>query len=207
MRNKAFQLMFVCLFLGLITFSLVKESSKPPINESFVNIYKADNEVSSFNSAVVMDLPKEFRQENYSGGSCVHAATISLLRWQGQFDMANWWKDNYYGGESISRLTRRMDAAELKFAYTSNGDFSFIRWCVRTGRGAGIFYKYNHAINLVGMDENNVYLLDNNNINYPEHNGKWETVPIETFKDKWVNNYGGVAWTLVYYPPAPLPIQ
>jgi hypothetical protein len=204
--------LIICLFATIGTALCVNDvnvntvSSPPPITQSFIDIYKADNYTQEFTHGVVMDLPPSLRQSNWGGGSCVHASTVSLLRWQGQYEMADWWRQNYSGGEGISRLVKRMDAAGLRFAYTDNGDWSFLQWCMRTGRGAGIFYKTNHAINCVGMDASYVYLLDNNNTSYPEKNGYWERVSKEEFKRRWLS-YGGVAWTLVYYPPAPLPLS
>ena len=153
---------------------------------------------------VVLDLPPELRTENWGGGSCVHASTVNLLIWQGQPELARWWRDQYSGGEYADRLVSRMEAANLRYAYTRDGNFAFLEWCIRTRRGAGIFYKIRHAINCVGIDSQNVLLLDNNDIDYPERIGTYETVEIEQFKKRW-NGYGGFAWTLVYVPPPPTP--
>ena len=92
----------------------------------------------------------------------------------------------------------------MRYASTGSGDFSFLEWCQRTRRGAGLFYKPSHSINFVGMDSQYVYLLDNNSTSYPERNGHYERVPIADFKRRW-RGYGGFAWTLVYNPPPPLP--
>jgi len=155
---------------------------------------------------IALDLPPEFRQRNWGGGSCVHASTVNLLRWMGLFDLADWWRNQYSGGEYSDRLVKRMEAAGLQYAYTTESDFGFLEWACRTGRGAGIFYKPRHAINCVGMDSQYVYLLDNNATNYPEQRGTYERVPIDTFKSRW-RGYGGFAWSLVYMPPAPVPHQ
>jgi hypothetical protein len=152
---------------------------------------------------VVMTLPPELRQKNWGGGSCVHASNVSLLRWQGQYEMADWWRQAYSGGEYGDRLVSRLEAAGLRYAYTDSGDEAFLRWCIRTRRGAGIFYKPSHSINCVGMDDQFVYLLDNNATNYPESTGDYEKVPIDEFWRRW-KGYGGFAWTLIYTPHAPL---
>ena len=52
------------------------------------------------------DVPPQLREPNYSPegqGSCVHASTITLLRWQGQDELAEWWRANYHSGEYASR--------------------------------------------------------------------------------------------------------
>lgn len=155
------------------------------------------------NLGVVMELPLELRQPNWGGGSCVHASNVMILRWQGLYEMADWWRKTYSGGEYDTRLTQRLDAAGLRYAYAHN-DEKFLMWCIRTRRGAGIFYKPNHSICCVGMDDTYVYLLDNNDINYPERQGHHERVPREEFFRKW-RGYGGFAWTLVYSPLPPEP--
>ena len=155
-------------------------------------------------AGVVMDLPPALREPNWGGGSCVHASTVMVLRWQGQHDMADWWRANYIGGEYSDRLIKRMEAANLRYAYTVDGDFEFIRWCMRTRRGCGIFYKPNHAICAIGMDERYVYLLDNNDVTRPERDGTHERVEINDFIRRW-RGYGGFAWTVVYTPSPPDP--
>ncbi len=196
-------LVAAALFLGLIAIGqTAKQDTAPPIDRRFIAVYGDDG--SAYAQGVVMDIPPALRQSNWGGGSCVHASTVSLLRWQGQDEMADWWREQYRGGEYLGRLVRRMEAAGLRYAYTSEGDVGFLEWCIRTGRGAGIFYKPNHAINLVGLDDQYAYLLDNNYTSYPERNGHWERVERDTFLRRW-RGYGGVAWTLVYYPPPPLP--
>lgn len=154
---------------------------------------------------VQMDLPLDLRTKNWGGGSCVHASTVNLLRWQGQDEMADWWRKTYIGGEYADRLIQRLESAGLRYAYTTKGDFEFLKWCCRTRRGAGIFYKPSHSINCVGIDQQYVYLLDNNATNYPEQKGHYEQVPVQQFVSSW-KGYGGFAWTLVYSPPPPNPV-
>jgi hypothetical protein len=148
-----------------------------------------------------MDLPVELRTENWGGGSCVHASTVSLLRWQGQYEVADWWRNQYSGGESDSRLIARMEAAGLRYAYTDTGDAAFIEWCCRTRRGAGIFYKPRHCVNVVDMTDGVVSILDNNAVDH------YERIPREQFLRDWQNRYGGFAFTVVYDPPPPIPTR
>jgi hypothetical protein len=138
------------------------------------------------------------RTLNYGGGSCVHASTINLLEWQGNHELATWWRQNYAGGEFSTRLHERLEHAGLRWAATVNGDVSFLDWCCQTRRGAGIGYFPSHAINLVHLDNEKAGLLDNNR---PK---EYIWIPRDRFIHNW-KGYGGWAWTLVYSPPPPIP--
>jgi len=166
------------------------------------------SEVVAAYDGVAMNLPPEMRTQNWGGGSCVHASTVSLLRWQGQDQMADWWRNEYSGGEGSDRLVQRMDAAGVKYAHTGglsvDGKRAFLKECCDKRLGAGIFYKPNHAINLVGMDDQYAYLLDNNATTYAERNGHYERVELNEFFRRW-EGYGSFGWTLAYVPPPPVP--
>lgn len=153
---------------------------------------------------LALDLPLEMRTKNWGGGSCVHASTVNLLLNANKEDLAKWWRQTYSGGEYADRLIQRMEAANLNFVYTKSADLSFIRWACETRRGCGVFYKPMHAINVAAMDDQYVYLLDNNATNYPERNGHYERVPIQEFQSKW-RGYGGFAWALLDTPLPPRP--
>lgn len=163
---------------------------------------------------VVLNLPPELRTRNWGGGSCVHASNVNLLKNVGLFELADWWRKTYSGGEYDSRLIQRLEKAGVKYAYAHGGSDAnrdgrddgeaFIEWCVRTRRGCGIFFKPVHSINLIGLDEQYAYLLDNNATDYPERVGHPERVERKTFFRQW-HGYGGFAWTLVYDPPPPAP--
>ena len=145
-----------------------------------------------------VDLPAELREENWSTGSCVHASTVHLLRWQGQFELAAWWRDAYAGGEYPERLHNRLEDAGLRYAFTVDGDEEFLAWALRTRRGAGVTFWPQHAVNLVHLDQNWAGLLDNNRIELIV----W--MPRDEFIRRW-KSYGGWAWTLVYNPSPPTP--
>jgi hypothetical protein len=149
-------------------------------------------------SAPAVDIPPALRTQNWGGGSCVHASTVHLLHWQGQHELAEWWRKTYSGGEYSTRLHERLDHARLRYAYTTSGDAAFLEWALRTRRGAGITYFPNHAVNLVHLDGERAGLLDNNRI------GQIVWIEREEFLRQW-KNYGGWAWTLVYDPPPPVP--
>lgn len=148
------------------------------------------------------DVPPALRQPNwapYGFGSCVHASTITLLRWQGQFELADWWKENYNSGEYSDRLIKRMEDAGLKYAYTQDGDVEFLEWACRNRLAAGIFYFPRHAVNLVDLNDQYAVLLDSN------RPSQYLYIPREEFIREW-RGYGGFAWTVVYGAPPPWPI-
>ena len=198
-RNEALLLAIVAL--GALLCAAFSQDKKP--DQCIDDTCPREALIGSY-SGVVMDLPPELREPNWGGGSCVHASTVMVLRHQGQYEMADWWRQQYSGGEYSDRLIKRMESANLRYAYTVDGDFEFLRWCVRTRRGCGIFYKPSHAINLIGMDDRYVYLLDNNDVTRPERDGIPETVPINEFIRRW-KGYGGFGFTVVYTPNPPKP--
>jgi hypothetical protein len=146
-----------------------------------------------------MNLPHELRCPNWGGGSCVHASTVMLLRWQGQSEVADWWRSHYQGGEYAQRLNQRLAAAHIRYAYTTKGDVEFLDWALRTRRGAGVTFWPGHAVNLVHLDAEWAGLLDNNRLQQVI----W--IPRAEFISRW-RGYGGWGWTVVYTPPPPLPI-
>ena len=145
-----------------------------------------------------VNLPRELREPNWGGGSCVHASTVHLLRWQGHHELADWWRSHYSGGEYAERLNRRLNAAGLKYAFTVDGDTAFLEWALRTRRGAGITFWPSHAVNLVHLDDAWAGILDNNRVDQII----W--IRRDEFLRRW-RDYGGWAWTLVYNPPPPAP--
>lgn len=147
-----------------------------------------------------MDLPPELRERNYSGGSCVHASTIMVLRWQGMEELADWWRQTYAHGESSSGLIGKADKAGLAFAYTLEGDEQFLDWVSSTRRGATIFYYPNHSICFNGFTDHGqtAVLLDNNRID------RYITLPRAEFLRAW-RGYGGFAFTPVGSPAPPRP--
>lgn len=149
-----------------------------------------------------MDLPVELRQANYAGGSCMHAALISVLRWQGQHEAAAWWRSNYSGAAGVWNLAKICQARDFRFAWTTKGDARFLQWCSDTRRGAAIHYFSRHAVTFCGYqrhgDTEVAVLLDNN------RTGVYVRVPKAQFISRW-RGYGGNALTVVYAPPPPRP--
>jgi hypothetical protein len=153
------------------------------------------------------DVPEEMRKRNWrgqTGGSCVHASLISLLRYQGLDAMATWWQSTYDGGEYFDRLEARLDAANLRYA-SANGPEAeaLLEWAMRNRLGAIIGYTDDgamqaHALTIVDLTPEFAVLLDNNHVE------QYEYVNRDEFFRIWRRS-GSYLLTLVYSPPPPLP--
>ena len=144
------------------------------------------------------DIPMEWRERNYDGGSCVHASMETGLRWQGQFEMAKWWRKTYSSGEYASRMHSRLDAAGLRFAFTQSrgaDGVAFLQKCCRLRLCAAVNIPEGHMQTLVGMDSNYCYVVDNNG------SGKVHAWPRAKFFSGWT----GWAVTVVGNAPPPDP--
>lgn len=149
-----------------------------------------------------VNVPKADRQSNWLGnqrqGSCVHASMISLFRWQGRPHTADYWRRTYGNGEKPQGLAAKFDQENIRYAYVTNGDVSFLEWACKTRRGAGITVRGGkHMVTLVHLDAKWAAILDNNNIE------AFIWVPRETLIAEWKASYGW-AVTPVYTPAAPL---
>ncbi|HUY37086.1 MAG TPA: hypothetical protein VMV69_30505 [Pirellulales bacterium] len=145
-----------------------------------------------------MNLPLAARCENYDGGSCVCAATISCLRWQGRDDLARKVRRICSGGQSSGGLHEKLDRLGIRYASTTHGDVKLLEWAVRTRRGSGITFYGNHFVNLVHLDAEKAILLDNN------RTARYILIPREEFVRRWQVEYGGWATVPVYSPAPPL---
>lgn len=155
-----------------------------------------------------VNLPIELRQRNWQGnrgqGSCVWATTVSLLRWQGQNQLANKIK-SYGDGAGWDMLAKVADREGIRYAFITNGDVNFLEWSLKTRRGCGIVWGYNpktnygnHFITLVYLDAKYACVLDNNDT----QNYHW--MPREKLIAEW-KKCGGWAFAVVYSPLPPLP--
>ena len=149
-------------------------------------------------------IPKRMRQENWLGpkreGSCVHAAMTNLFIAQGRFKLANWWRTHNGDGEWPSDLAPKLDAAGIKYAYTSmKGNVKFLEWAVKTHRGCGVTVRgASHMVVLVHLDKKWAGLLDSNAVD------EIIWVPRKTFIAEWLNSESW-AITPVYTPQPPMP--
>lgn len=130
----------------------------------------------------VVDLAPSLRQRNWmgaTGGSCVHASTISLLRWQGLDDVADEWRKRYSGGEGPGPHCQKLASMGLKYVVTTDGDWSLIEWACATRRGCGVGLKAAHCIDVVGLEGDTVITMDNN------HPQKFDRLTRAEFKREW----------------------
>jgi len=158
-----------------------------------------DESANPYRGVPPVDLPKSLRQANYGGGSCMYAALIPVLRWQGRYQDAEKIRKQYSGAQGVDGLAPICDSMGLRFAYTVDGDANFLEWCSRTRRGAAIHYYTQHAVTFCGYDDKNrAVLLNNNSID------RYAYVPKAEFVSAW-HVYGGRALTVVYAPMPPKP--
>jgi hypothetical protein len=150
-----------------------------------------------------VNLPYQFRQTNWLGragqGSCVHATMCSLFRWQGRFEMADWWRTHNGDGEWAEDLATKLDKAGVRYAYTTSGDVKFLEWACSTRRGCGVTVMGGrHMVALVHFDDQWAGILDNN------HTDTIYWMPRDKFVAEWKNS-NGWAVAVIYAPAPPLP--
>lgn len=155
----------------------------------------------------VVNLPVSLRQKNWTSqngeGSCVIASTVSMTRWQHQYELAQWLRRTQSGGQTASSIQRILTQAQVPFTCTLNADPNFLEWATRTRRGAIIWYFPQHCVTFCGFGTDNggrqvAWILDNNRTD------KFIPIPKADFLRKW-GDYGGFALTTLYEPSPPLP--
>lgn len=150
------------------------------------------------------DTPAEFREANYAGGSCLHAALITVMNRMGLYDAAKYWRQSHSGAAGVRPGSPSIDVVEmantlgLQFAYTAEGNEDFLEWCSRTRRGAAIHYFPVHAVFFERYEGDAALLIDNNRTSADIR------IPKQEFVRRWKQEFGGRAITLVY-PPMPAP--
>lgn len=180
--------LWVALIIGLIGLSMLSKGEGEAQDDC------PDGTCPAVVVESLADVPPQLRQPNYSpygSGSCVHASTVTILRWLGEFELAEWWRTQYHSGEYATRLIQRLELADLNYAYVDDGSVEFLEWAARNRRVIGIFYFPKHAVNLVNIDSEYAYLLDNNR---PDDIIR---VPRDEFITNWQTLYGGFAWTIL----------
>lgn len=153
-------------------------------------------------SAEQIVLPPNIRQENWVGdrgeGSCVHATTVMLFRYQRQYELADYWRRSYQNGETWYGLVAKMEQAKVRWAGTYNKqDVKFLEWAMRTRRGCMVTtQEAAHMILLVHLDSKVAGVIDNND----PSRVIWKSR--SQFLAEW---YASNSWALtpVYTPPPP----
>lgn len=143
-------------------------------------------------------IPPSIREHNWGGGSCVHASTVMLFRYQRQYALADYWRKQYSGGETFVGLASKLEAKGVRWAGTyQKNDVRFLEWAIRTHRGAMVTTMGGaHMILLVHLDQNNAGFIDNNT---PEKI-IWKSRS-DFLKDWSDSNSWGL--TVLYTPPPP----
>jgi len=116
-------------------------------------------------AAQIIVPPPSNRQANY-GPSCAHAATITMLRWQGQPAMATWWRQTHHGAETFGGLAAKARRAGLRYSVLFDGDLRILDHATATGRGAVIDWSGrrggHHAVFFCGFDNGMAAIVDPN---------------------------------------------
>jgi hypothetical protein len=149
-----------------------------------------------------MNLPVDLRQTNWTqgSGSCVHATLISLFRWQGRYNMADYWRKTYGGGEYPADTEAKLDKEGVRYAYTAGeNDVAFLEWAIATRRGCGVTVQGGaHFVCLVELTGTEACIMDNNAVQ------KYQWMPREKFLSEWRAS-NSWALTPLYTPNAPRP--
>lgn len=154
-----------------------------------------------------VNLEEIYREENWLGrmgeGSCVHATITMMFRWQGRFDLADFWRANHGDGEYSTALAAKLDSAGVRYAMTDReDDIAFLEWACATRRGCGVaVHNRAHMVLLVYMDEENVAILDNNFI------GSFKWMPRATFLADWKSSGSWGIVPIMGSLPPPLPFD
>lgn len=194
--RSAIVAMFAALAIGLSGCELRIESKDCPIPREVKQ--RKTKKKCPFGNCPPANIPRAFRQGNYGGGSCNHAAMITILRYHGLYKWADRWRRSRWGGIGAAGLADLAESDGLRFAYTLNGDAKFLDWCSRTRRPAAIHYYDNHAITFCGYVNGNAILIDNNETE------RLIRVRKAAFVQNW-RGYGGKAIAVLYEPPIPKP--
>jgi hypothetical protein len=140
---------------------------------------------------------------------------VNLLHWQGRHAQAEFVRSHYSEGAGPAELYPAMDRVGIPYAAIPGhgyaaGDEAFLDWCCRTRRGACVpvqlywcakcqQFHASHMINLVGLDNDFAFTLDNNGQRLDV-----QRRPRADFLKEWKQS-GGWAFTIVGTPNPPKP--
>jgi hypothetical protein len=154
------------------------------------------------------NLPLELRQTNWLGskreGSCVHASTMYVLRWNGQYELADAWRQKFGNGETGSGIMRKLTEAGVPFYATANGDPRVLEYASETRRACIIWFFTSHCVTFCGFSKDPygkeyAYLCDNNRVQ------QFIKIEKEVFIKRWQTQYDGFACCFLGTPlPPPL---
>jgi hypothetical protein len=162
------------------------------------------------------DVPDSIEQANWvapnGSGSCMWAASSTMLRYFGEYELADWWIENHGGGATAEDAAAEARRVGLRPIVCDTGDPAFLDWCDATRRPASIHYPWIigggpkcHAVLFVGWRDGCAVLRDDN------APGTESLVPRDHFLDVWRRGWStsgggdGRAWTLLADPAIPRP--
>lgn len=192
------------VFAALLTAAVAVVPALAPVAPAAATVWRVAPAVRQIiHTLRQIDIPSAYRRKNWTGdrgeGSCVHAALVHLLHWQGNHSAAERWAARFGNGETAQGLAAKLEQAGLRFAETRTGDEAFLAWALRTRRGAAVVVQNGaHMVNLVGLDRHSAHILDSN---FPERIERW---PRAAFLRDWKQS-GGWAFTPVGTPSPPAP--
>lgn len=186
MRNVVITAVALCLLAGCSSPKLVE---LPPQPES-----------------PVTNIPRPLRQTNwlrYMEGSCAHASCVSGFNWFNEYEIAQYWRKKYGGGEWDSSLIAKFKAERIPFVVETNGDPWILEYATESRRGATIWFFSAHAIWFCGFEDDPRFgqvavVLDNNRV------GNFIRIPKAQFIQRW-KGYGGFALCPLLDPSPPVP--
>lgn len=154
------------------------------------------------------NLPVALRQTNWLGsareGSCVHASSIYVHRWNGNYELADWWRTKYGNGETGSGIMKKLTEAKVPFYATAKGDPAVLEYATRTRRAAIIWFFTSHCVTFCGFAKDAdgkeyAYICDNNRV------AQFIKIEKQAFIRRWQRDYDGFACCFLGTPlPPPL---
>lgn len=156
-----------------------------------------------------MNLPQNLRQTNWTSpageGSCVIASTVSMVRWQRQYELAQKLRSTYSGGQTARSIQQKLASQNVPFVCTEAADPAFLDWASRTRRGAIVWYFPSHCVTFVGFSREAdgveyAWLLDNNRTK------QFIKIRRDVFLKNWAG-FGGFALSTLWPPSPPAPYQ
>ena len=120
------------LILSLVTATVSAVPGPAPIAPIGATLFHVTPSVRRIVRDVrLLDIPLAYRRKNWTGNrgqvSCVHAAFVHLLHWQGQHDMAQWWAAHRANGETAESMATNLEAVGLRSHSWHGGNFHRIR--------------------------------------------------------------------------------
>lgn len=148
------------------------------------------------------DLAPEYRQSNWGKpGSCGYASNCSAMRWIQLFSDAAYWRGHYSHALNLVHNEELLKAAGIHYVSTADGDERVLDYGIQSRRGAIIYWgpHGNHITYLIGRENGNAVILDNNHVN------KLTILPYGEWRKSWRAQGGCAIVLLDGQVPPPVP--